>query len=80
MGTFRLPYTAAGMTKARNAANYIFWLHHLQPTIAETPANVGIGPKGFQSIDLEKLHFSYPMRPRVRVLNGINLQVSNPKP
>ncbi|KAH8162621.1 hypothetical protein CIB48_g5629 [Xylaria polymorpha] len=65
----------SSMTKARNAANYIFWLHHLQPTIAETPANVGIGPKGFQSIDLEKLHFSYPMRPRVRVLNGINLQI-----
>ncbi|KAI0465703.1 ABC transporter, partial [Xylaria cf. heliscus] len=65
----------SSMTKARNAANYIFWLQHLQPTITETPNNCELGPNGFRSLDLDNLHFSYPMRPHIWILRGINLKI-----
>lgn len=66
------------MTKATNAANYIFWLEQLQPTILETDENRDIGPGDFKSLHLEKLQFSYPMRPHSRVLRGIDLHVCQP--
>ncbi|KAJ2985070.1 hypothetical protein NUW58_g5730 [Xylaria curta] len=65
----------SSMTKARNAANYIFWLEELQPTISDSSTNRELGPKGFQSIDLESLQFSYPMRPHARILKGIDLEI-----
>ncbi|GAP87976.1 putative ABC transporter [Rosellinia necatrix] len=66
---------SSSMTKARNAANYIFWLEELEPTIVETPSNHEIGPQGFQSINLDHLQFSYPMRPNTTVLKGIDLEI-----
>ena len=69
-----------GMTKATNAANYIFWLEQLQPIIRESDENCHIGPSDFKSLDLEKLQFSYPMRPHARVLRGVDLKVSQPNP
>lgn len=63
------------MTKATNAANYIFWLEELQPTIRETQENREVGPKNFSSLALEKLQFLYPMRPHARILHGIDLHV-----
>lgn len=66
------------MTKATNAANYIFWLEKLQPTIRETQENREIGPNNFSSLALEKLQFSYPMRPHARILHGIDLHVIFP--
>lgn len=68
-------HNATGLTKAGNAANYIFWLEELQPTISETPSTSEFGPNGFQSIVLDDVHFSYPLRPHARVLKGINLEV-----
>lgn len=67
---------SGSMTKATSAANYIFWLEELRPTIRETPENHDIGPRDFSSLTLEKLQFSYPLRPHARVLRGISLQVS----
>jgi ATP-binding cassette subfamily B (MDR/TAP) protein 1 len=64
------------MTKATNAANYLFWLEQLQPTIRETEQNSDISPTGFNSIDMDHVQFSYPMRPRTRILRGIDLKVS----
>ncbi|KOS45616.1 hypothetical protein ACN38_g3465 [Penicillium nordicum] len=66
---------SSSMTKATNAANYIFWLEQLQPTILETDENRDIGPGDFKSLHLEKLQFSYPMRPHSRVLRGIDLHI-----
>jgi hypothetical protein len=66
------------MTKATNAANYIFWLEELQPTIRETDENRDIGPGDLKSLHLESLQFSYPMRPHARVLRGIDLHVCQP--
>jgi len=66
---------SSSMTKATNAANYLFWLEQLQPTIRETDENRAIGPDGFRSLDLEDVQFSYPMRPHAHVLRGIDLQI-----
>lgn len=63
------------MTKATNAANYIFWLEQLHPQITETHENHKNGPDGFKSLALDKVQFSYPMRPHTRVLRGVDLEV-----
>lgn len=75
LGFHSLLNLPSGMTKATNAANYIFWLEELQPTIRETPDNHDIGPDDFSSFALEKLQFSYPLRPHARILRGIDLNV-----
>ncbi|KAM0270663.1 hypothetical protein ACHAQH_009332 [Verticillium albo-atrum] len=64
---------SSSMTKATNAANYLFWLQQLEPTIHETPENRDMGPQGFKSLDMEDVKFSYPMRPDARILRGIDL-------
>ncbi|KXG51792.1 ABC transporter, integral membrane type 1 [Penicillium griseofulvum] len=66
---------SSSMTKATHAANYIFWLEELQPTIRETEENHDIGPGDFKSMHLENLQFSYPMRPHARVLRGVDLHI-----
>lgn len=65
------------MTKATNAANYLFWLEQLQPTIRETEHNVNTVPKCFNSVEIDHVQFSYPMRPRARILRDIDLKVSS---
>lgn len=63
------------MTKGINAANYIFWLRELQPTVQETPENQDKGPKSGGPITLDRVRFSYPMRPDTQVLRGVDLEV-----
>lgn len=65
-----------GITKGVNAANYVFWLHGLQPTVRTTPENETRGPLGGDCIDLNDARFSYPSRPEIPVLRGVNLKVS----
>lgn len=59
-----------------NAANYLFWLSQLKPSIHETHENRNIGPANYSTIDLKRVTFSYPLRPQARVLHGVNLAVS----
>lgn len=66
---------AGSMTKACGAANYLFWLEQLHPSIKETPENRDIGPDGFQTLDVSKVQFSYPLRPDAHILRGINLNI-----
>ncbi|KAJ5766211.1 uncharacterized protein N7511_003827 [Penicillium nucicola] len=66
---------ASSMTKATSAANYIFWLEQLQPTIRETAENRELGPGDFKTLSLEKLQFSYPLRQHIPVLRGVNLEI-----
>ncbi|KAH6867341.1 multidrug resistance protein [Thelonectria olida] len=66
---------AGSMTKATNAANYLFWLEQLSPTIQETDENCNNGPNEFKALDVNKVQFSYPMRPDDRVLRGIDLKI-----
>ena len=64
-----------GMTKGKNAANYIFWLSELQPTVQETPQNRDKGPKSGGPIQLDNVRFSYPLRPDAIVLKGVDLEI-----
>ncbi|KAI5863830.1 multidrug resistance protein [Durotheca rogersii] len=66
---------SSSMTKATNAANYLFWLEELQPSIRDTDENHENGPDGFKSLDIEGVKFSYPMRPDTHVLRGIDLKI-----
>ncbi|RMJ09640.1 hypothetical protein BHE90_008673 [Fusarium euwallaceae] len=67
---------STSVTKGINAANYVFWLKRLQPTIQETDENRSNGPSsGGASVDLDQVRFSYPLRPSIPVLRGINLSI-----
>ncbi|KAJ5306401.1 ABC transporter sequence [Penicillium antarcticum] len=66
---------SSSMTAATNAANYIFWLEELQPTVRETEENKNIGPEDWKILELDNLQFSYPLRPNSRVLRGVNLKI-----
>lgn len=69
---------STSVTKGINAANYVFWLKGLQPAIQETEENRNNGPSsGGTSVDLDEVRFSYPLRPSIPVLRGINLSVSS---
>lgn len=70
---------STSMTKGLNAANYMFWLRALEPTVQETPENRGNGPKSGGPITLDNIRFSYPLRPHAAVLRGIELNVSAAK-
>ncbi|KAG5962267.1 hypothetical protein E4U57_007211 [Claviceps arundinis] len=73
--TAQLFMFSTSMTKGKNAANYIFWLRELQPTVAETSENADKGPKSGGPIKLDSIRFSYPLRPDAQVLRGIDLEI-----
>ncbi|KAH0594520.1 hypothetical protein MHUMG1_07871 [Metarhizium humberi] len=73
--TTQLFQFSTSMTKGKNAANYIFWLHELQPTVQETPENQDKGPKSGGPIVLDHVRFSYPLRPDTQVLRGVDLEI-----
>ncbi|KAJ5155561.1 ABC transporter [Penicillium capsulatum] len=66
---------SGSVTKAVTAANYIFWLESLKPTMQETSENSEIGPGEFRSMELDNVQFSYPLRPFAQVLRGIDLKI-----
>ncbi|KAI4251913.1 MAG: hypothetical protein L6R42_008187, partial [Xanthoria sp. 1 TBL-2021] len=58
------------------AANYIFWLRTLKPTIAETDENRDQGPSSDNdTLDIQDLQFRYKQRMASRVLCGILLTI-----
>ncbi|EON67317.1 hypothetical protein W97_06570 [Coniosporium apollinis CBS 100218] len=69
-------YTSS-ITKAVGAANYIFWLRSIKPTVAETDDNLDRGPSsGPQTLDVDRIRFSYPNEPDKRVLKGVSLKIN----
>lgn len=64
-----------GITKGVNAANYVFWLNSLQPNVRPTAENQARGPASGYCVDLKDVRFSYPLRPEIPVLRGLNLKV-----
>ena len=73
--TSQLFQFSTSMTKGKNAANYIYWLHNLEPTVQQTPENQDKGPKAGGPIGLNKIRFSYPLRPEAPVLRGVDLEI-----
>lgn len=67
---------STSVTKGVNAANYIFWLQGLHPTVRETDENRDNGPSSGDAFDIRDVRFSYPLRPDARILRGIDLRVS----
>jgi ABC-type multidrug transport system fused ATPase/permease subunit len=66
-----------GFSKAVQAANYYFWMLNLEPEITENDDNRDVGPaKGCTSLQFEKVKFSYPLAPNIKVLKGVSLDVS----
>ncbi|KAJ9636367.1 hypothetical protein H2199_008042 [Coniosporium tulheliwenetii] len=69
-------YTTS-ITKAVGAANYIFWLRGIKPIVAETDDNRESGPSsGPQTLDVDRIKFSYPNEPDKRVLKGVSLKIN----
>ncbi|KAH9229152.1 hypothetical protein K456DRAFT_1753026 [Colletotrichum gloeosporioides 23] len=66
---------SSSMTKAVNAANYLFWLSELKPSIRETDENGCVGPSDYSTIELERIRFSYPLRSETKVLQGVDLSI-----
>ncbi|KLO94367.1 ABC transporter [Fusarium fujikuroi] len=63
------------VTKGINAANYIFWLQDLQPSVREIDENRGNGPESGDMVNIRDVHSSYPLRPEMRILRGINVNI-----
>ncbi|KAJ5344598.1 multidrug resistance protein 1 2 3 (p glycoprotein 1 2 3) [Penicillium brevicompactum] len=66
---------STSITKGVNAANYLFWLNDLQKTARERDESRKEGPGAVNALDLDKIKFSYPRRPKVPVLNGLDLSM-----
>ncbi|KAL8942079.1 MAG: hypothetical protein Q9211_001555 [Gyalolechia sp. 1 TL-2023] len=65
---------STSVSKAAEAANYIFWLRTLKPSITETDENRGAGPDDSnQTIAFQDVHFRYKQRMASRVLRGVSM-------
>jgi ATP-binding cassette subfamily B (MDR/TAP) protein 1 len=66
---------STSITKGVNAANYIFWLHELEPTVRVTPDNHNNEPTSTSPINVNNIRFAYPLQPAAPVLKGVNIKV-----
>ncbi|KAJ1322889.1 ATP-binding cassette subfamily B (MDR/TAP) member 1 [Microdochium nivale] len=67
---------STSVTKGVNAANYLRWLKALQPTITDNGGvETDVKDVDVSGIALDKVRFSYPMRPDAQVLRGVDLEV-----
>ena len=75
-------YRNTGITKAQSAANYIFGLRSTVPPENQDdyPPRSDKEPKAAVSMISQDLEFSYPQRPKVKVLKGVNANVSTLSP
>ncbi|PNS15188.1 Leptomycin B resistance protein pmd1 [Sphaceloma murrayae] len=68
---------ATSITKGVGAINYIIWLRSIQPIVAETNTNHNFGPSSTpESFAVNDAEFTYPTRPKDRVLRGISLSAT----
>ncbi|RSM18199.1 hypothetical protein CDV31_002924 [Fusarium ambrosium] len=67
---------SSSFSKAVQAANYYFWMRDLEPEITENDDNRDVGPaNGCTSLQFEKVKFSYPLAPSIKVLRGVSLDI-----
>jgi ATP-binding cassette subfamily B (MDR/TAP) protein 1 len=80
-GTAQFFSYTTSFTKAQRAANYLLWLHSIEPKMREQiPSsggdsekdNLGEGPAA--DIKCTDLIFSYPLRPQYKVLRGVSVR------
>ncbi|KAF4550784.1 ABC transporter transmembrane region-containing protein 1 [Elsinoe fawcettii] len=65
---------ATSITKGVSAVNYIMFLRSIKSIVAETSTNANFGPSNdLQSLGVSSAEFTYPTRPKDRVLRGISL-------
>lgn len=73
-----------GLTKARGACNYIFWLRSLVPSVRDggleddhpshsTPEK---DQNHAASLELQDIEFRYPTRPNRPILTDLNIKVT----
>ncbi|GAB1217335.1 hypothetical protein ATERTT37_006574 [Aspergillus terreus] len=67
--------STTSITKARAAANYLFWLRTLTPVIRENDENRDSGPDGDADLSLKDVSFCYPQR-EVKAID--NVSINNP--
>ncbi|KAI9654359.1 MAG: hypothetical protein M1821_006675 [Bathelium mastoideum] len=75
-------YTTS-FTKAQKAANYLLWLHSIEPKMREQispgapPTEKDNGGEGHAAeVNCADLTFSYPLRPQYRVLRGVSVDAN----
>lgn len=69
---------SSSITKAKVAANYLFWLRSIRGTIQVDDENKDNGPSGDGPIGIENVEFRYKQRDASRVLRGITMKVCIP--
>ncbi|OJJ31256.1 hypothetical protein ASPWEDRAFT_141408 [Aspergillus wentii DTO 134E9] len=65
---------STSLTKAKTAANYLFWLRSVKPVVQETDENKDNGPDSDTTLALTDVEFSYPQR-EDRVLKGVSMNI-----
>lgn len=74
-GTAQFFSYTTSITKAKIAANYVFWLRTITPHIRETDENRDRKPDGDGTVGLEDVSFRYKQRDAARVLRGISMTI-----
>lgn len=64
------------LTDARVAAGRFFEVYQNKPTIQRRGKDEREQLKAFESFEFRNVHFSYPARPNIPVLKGINLKIT----
>ena len=67
--------STTSITKARAAANYLFWLRTITPAIRESDENRDTGPNGEADLSLRGVSFRYPQR-EAKAIDGVSIDVS----
>lgn len=67
-----------GLTKARTAADYFFWLSSLEPLIRDTDdeGSEALTLSECKSYEFDSVNFAYPLAPDRRVLKGLSMTIS----
>lgn len=66
---------STSITKASSAAGYMFWLKDTKPSIHELGAGYHLKDSGKAGLAYDDVRFTYPARPNIPVLHGIDIDV-----
>ncbi|GES63072.1 ATP-binding cassette, subfamily B (MDR/TAP), member 1 [Aspergillus terreus] len=66
--------STTSITKARAAANYLFWLRTITPVIRENHENRNRGPDGDADLNLKDVSFCYPQR-EAKAIDNVSINI-----